>query len=101
MTSLACLDHAYLLGQANQLVVLGNAVTPSWSSHFDVGRPQRNCQVAHHCIFSFSGAMGDTKGQPGLARSLGGLERASDGPNLIQFEQNTGSQPGLDVGAVG
>src|SRR3977135_2151858 len=49
-------------GNAQKLIVLGNAVGPAKRTRFDLAGVGRNRDVGNRCVFGFAGAMTDHGG---------------------------------------
>ena len=74
---------AKLFLDAEQLVVLGNALTAAGGTGLDLAGVQRNGQVGNGGVLGLAGAVGRNGGVTGLVRHLDGFQGLGDRADLV------------------
>jgi len=73
---------------AEQLVVLRNAVRTGRSAGFDLASVRRNCDVGNRAVFGFAGTVGDYSCVACALRHLDRVERLGQGTDLVDFNED-------------
>src|SRR5882672_212456 len=73
---------------AEELVVLGDAVGAAGGTRFDLAGGCSNGEIGDESVFGFAGAMRDDGVVAGLAGHLDGINGFGDGNDLIEFDEN-------------
>ena len=81
-------DLVQLLLDAEQLIVLRNAVGAAGSTSLDLAGVQRDGDVGNGGILGLAGTMGDNSGVTGAVRHLDGVERLSQGADLVDLDED-------------
>src|ERR1700758_4977419 len=79
---------AELLFDTQQLIVFRNAVGTRSRSGLDLSRRGRYGEIRDKGILGFTGAMGNNRVVPGLARQFDGVNRLGHAADLVQLDQN-------------
>ena len=78
---------AQVFFNAQQLVVLGDAIRARQGSGFDLSGVGGDCEIGDKRIFCLSGSMRDDRGAPVRLRERDTVESFSQRSDLVDFDQ--------------
>src|SRR6185312_9582788 len=82
---------------AEELVVLGNAISAARRARFDLSGIRRDRDVGNRDVFGLAGAMRNDGGVTMALRKLDGVERFGEGADLVHLNENRIGRAGIDA----